>query len=66
MNRWVAESFRLAASPGYLDKLSKVYPVDVSLSREIEPRDKAAITAAFKSGNRKKLILALLDLERFP
>jgi len=66
MNKWVQSSFKLAASRGYLDKLSDIYPVDTTVRRQIDSKAEDDITSAFKSGNKKKLILTLLHLDRFP
>lgn len=66
MNKWVQNSFKLAASRGYLDKLSDIYPVDTTIKRRIDAEAKSAITNAFKIGDKKELILTLLRLDRFP
>ncbi|RLC37807.1 hypothetical protein DRH29_00090 [candidate division Kazan bacterium] len=66
MNKWVKKSLDLAASPGYLDKLHDIYPVDISVVRQIGSQVEQSIKAAFKSRNKERLITTLLDLERFP
>lgn len=66
MNKWVQNSFKLAVSRGYLDKLSNIYPVDTTVRREVGRKAEGSIIHAFKSGNRKELILTLLRLDRFP
>lgn len=66
MNKWVQNSFKLAASRGYLDKLSDIYPVDTTVRREVNKKAESGISRAFKSGNKKELILTLLRLDRFP
>ena len=35
MNKWVEKSIKLAKGRGYLDKLSKVYPVASNIIREL-------------------------------
>lgn len=66
MNKWVQKSFELAASRGYLDKLSDIYPVDTTVRREIDRKTEGDISRAFKNGSKKELILTLLRLDRFP
>jgi hypothetical protein len=66
MNKWVKNSFKLAASHGYLDDLSDIYPVDTTIRREIDKKAEGDIIRAFRSGNKKELILTLLRLDRFP
>ncbi len=66
MNKWVEKSIELARSKGYLDKLTGIYPVNLSLIRSIDPKEKEKITDLFNNKNTKKLISELLKLERFP
>lgn len=66
MNKWVKESLSLAAGQGYLDKLSKVYPVSINTIRVLSGAEKKSITAAFKKGNGIQLINTLLNFKRFP
>lgn len=66
MNKWIKNSFYLATSHGYLDKLSKVYPVNFTANREINVKEKENIHKAFSSKNSKELINVLLDFKKFP
>ena len=67
MNQWVKQSIKLANGPKYLDKLSQIYPVGLSgdgvrLSKE----EIQNIKKLFKARNKRKLLDALIELERFP
>ncbi|OGZ01860.1 MAG: hypothetical protein A3A43_03355 [Candidatus Liptonbacteria bacterium RIFCSPLOWO2_01_FULL_56_20] len=66
MNKGVEKSFKLAASRGYLDKLFAIYPVAAAVRRKISKKVKEDIARAFKSKDKKDLILTLLRLDRFP
>ena len=66
MNKWIEKSIELANANGYLDKLSKIYPVNLELERDITQEEKNKIKEELKSKNRKGLISVLLNLERFP
>jgi len=66
MNKWVKKSINLASSDKYLDNLAKIYPIDLTLPRKIEPEEKERIRKIFKTRNKKNLISALLELKRFP
>ncbi|MEK7080265.1 MAG: hypothetical protein AAB925_00315 [Patescibacteria group bacterium] len=66
MNKWVEKSIDLAGSDGYLDKLMDIYPVDLALERNIDVVAKDNVIDLFNKKDTKKLISALLDLERFP
>lgn len=37
MNEWVGKSIKLAAKPGYLDKLYDIYPIQRGAVRELNP-----------------------------
>jgi len=66
MNKWVKKSINLASSYGYLDKLSRVYPINLEIDREISAEEQERIEKAFHKKDVKILISVLLDLERFP
>jgi hypothetical protein len=66
MNKWVKGSIKLARSRGYLDNLMDIYPVNLTLTRDISALDKEKIKRAFKKRKTKDLISILLTLERFP
>lgn len=66
MNKWVAESIKLANSKGYLDELFKVYPLGLGGIRDIPENTKKEIRRVFRSGNQISLIKELLKLPRFP
>jgi hypothetical protein len=65
-NQWVAQSISLAQSPGYLDRLSQVYPAKPSAPRPLEPSVKKRMQQFHQSKNRQRLLKQLLELERFP
>jgi hypothetical protein len=67
MNEWVKKSIEIANSPGYLDNLYSVYPMDAGKRRQISEETINKIKSAVKSGDRSNLIKVLLkDLELFP
>jgi len=66
MNKWVKKSIDLAKSKGYLDNLFSVYPIELGASREVSNELKLSIRKALKNKNKKKLIIKLLKLPRFP
>lgn len=66
MNKWIEKSIYLAKSKGYLDNLFSVYPIELGTSREIPKELKLGIKRAFEKKNKKKLIIELLKLRRFP
>jgi len=66
MNKWVKKSIKLAYSKGYLDRLIDIYPVNLTLTRNIDLSAKRKIEKLFSQRNIKKLISTLLSLERFP
>ncbi len=66
MNKWVEKSVKLANSYGYLDKLLKVYPVNLTMNREISEEEKDRIKKVLLKKNRKELIKVLLEFKKFP
>lgn len=66
MNKWVKKSIDLANSRGYLDKLFKVYPIELGANRDIKDETKIRIQKAFNKKDKTGLINALLKLPKFP
>ena len=66
MNKWVKKSIKLASGRGYLDKLSKVYPVSVNVARKLSVAEQKKIKTAFSKRDGKLLITTLIDFKRFP
>lgn len=66
MNKWVEKSINLANSDGYLDKLMDVYPINLSLIRNLSDSEIEEIKNLFHKKRIKELISFLLDLEKFP
>ncbi len=66
MNKWVQKSLQLANSRGYLDKLFKIYPIELGDIRSVPDNIKSEIQKAFKSKNKTELIKELLKLPKFP
>lgn len=66
MNKWIKESIKLANSFGYLDKLSKIYPVKIEEFRELPNGTDSELKRAFKTKNKFRLLNVLLKLPKFP
>lgn len=67
MNKWIQKSIQLANSGGYLDKLFKIYPIELGdIRRSIPDNIKSKIQNVFKSKNKADLIKELLKLPKFP
>lgn len=66
MNKWIQKSINLANSKGYLDKLFKIYPIELGDVRGVPTDVRNEIQKAFKSKNKIDLINKLLRLPRFP
>ena len=66
MNEWVRRSIRLAVSPGYLDRLLEIYPVERQPPREIPTHIKEEIRRAYECRDKIRLIRILLRLRKFP
>ena len=67
MNKWVQKSIDLAAKPGYLDKLYKIYPIQRGISRDLKAETVKKIRNATKSKNKIELIRTLLaEVDLFP
>ena len=66
MNKWIKKSIEIANAPGYLDKLSKVYVMNVNPERPLDSDTEKFIQKAFKDRDTKKLIELLLEADIFP
>ncbi len=66
MNKWIKKSIEIANAPGYLDKLSKIYVMNVNPGRPLDATVEQSIKRAFKDKNTKNLIKLLLEAEIFP
>ena len=66
MNKWIQKSINLASSQGYLDKLFKIYPIELGGIRIAPDGIKNEIKKAFKTKNKVSLIKELLKLPKFP
>lgn len=66
MNKWIKKSIEIANAPGYLDKLSKIYIMNVNPERPLDSDTEKSICKAFKDRNTKNLIKLLLEAEIFP
>jgi len=66
MNKWVAKSIELANRPGYLDKLSSVYPVVLSSDRPLPTEMQERLRELFERKDRINLLRELINLDKFP
>jgi len=66
MNKWIQKSINLANSKGYLDKLFKIYPIELGDIRGVPDSIKNEIQKAFRTKNKTVLIKELLKLPKFP
>ncbi|PIR71938.1 MAG: restriction endonuclease [Candidatus Nealsonbacteria bacterium CG10_big_fil_rev_8_21_14_0_10_36_24] len=66
MNKWIKKSINLANSPGYLDKLFEVYPIESREIRQISAKIKERIKNAFRAKDKLLLVKTLLELPKFP
>ncbi len=66
MNKWIQKSIELANSKGYLDKLFKIYTIELGNIRRIPDNIKNEIKKAFKAKDKIELIKELLNLSKFP
>jgi len=66
MNKWIQRSIDLANSKGYLDKLFRIYPIELENIRDIPESIKNRVQRAFRERNKINLIKELLKLPRFP
>lgn len=67
MNIWIQKSIKLASSPGYLDQLYEVYPMEIGAIRSIPADILKEIRLVYKRGEKLSLIKILLkNLDLFP
>ena len=66
MNRWTAESIRLANEGDYLDRLQEIYPVAPETTRAIDEGKWEDVRAAFEARDARSLVCALLGADLFP
>lgn len=66
MNKWIKKSIDIANAPGYLDKLSDIYVMNVNPERPLNTAVEQSIQKAFKARDTKNLIKLLLEAEIFP
>lgn len=66
MDRWTAKSVDFANQRNYLDELYKVYPIIPNERRELSDSTVRKIKSFYDSGDNKRLVESLLDLEIFP
>jgi len=62
MNKWVSKSIELANAPGYLDKLSKIYPAALLPRRPLDNQAKEQIKTLHEEEKAKELVFFLLGL----
>lgn len=66
MNKWIQKSINSANSKGYLDKLFKIYPIELGSIRGVPDSIKNEVQKAFRTKNKIDLIKELLKLPKFP
>ena len=66
MNKWVQKSIEIANAPGYLDRLSEVYPVTREAERVLPSEIKTQLKDAYVKRDGVRLVRALLQLDKFP
>ncbi len=66
MNKWIKKSIEIANAPGYLDKLDRIYVMNVNPERPLENDVEKAIRRAFEERNTEVLIKLLLGADVFP
>lgn len=67
MNIWVEKSFKLARKNGYLDRISEVYPIDISdIEDNVTQNDEYQIKELLRKKDKKGLILFLVKMKKFP
>lgn len=66
MNKWIKKSIEISNAPGYLDKLSKIYVMNINPERPLDSDTERSIRKAFKDRDTKNLINLLLEAEIFP
>lgn len=66
MNQWIEKSIKLANTPGYLDKLSQVYPVNINLFRPLPKNVKKKLNKLFNNDKKIELVEELINRSKFP
>lgn len=66
MNEWVKKSIEFAYSPGYLDKLTEIYPAIPSVRELLPVSVKAEIAKLIENKNYASLIRLLIGLKGHP
>lgn len=67
MNYWIEKSIKLANNPGYLDKLYKIYPMDIGTIRTLPTSVLENLEEAIKAKDKLELVkISLKNLELFP
>jgi len=66
MNKWIKKSIEIANAPGYLDKLSEIYVMNVNPERPLDDAIEQDIRSAFEKHDTKELLRLLLNAEIFP
>lgn len=65
-SQWTKKSIEFANSPGYLDRLSDIYQMQVNPERPLDETLRVKVKRAFDQRNTKELIELLLEAEVFP
>lgn len=65
MNEWARKTARIAQAENYLDRIRLVYPSETR-PRVVPSEALASVKAAFRGGDKLRLLNVLLDQERFP
>lgn len=60
MNEWIRRSMQVANSPGYLDRLSRIYEMQVNPRRPLEASAVREIRNAYKKRNDRQLLELLI------
>lgn len=66
MNGWARKSEALVYSPGYLDRLGKIYLVEDAEDREVPQSLLESIREAYDGNNDAELLHELFELDKFP
>jgi hypothetical protein len=66
VNEWIKKSIDLTNGPGYLDALSKAYPVNKNPERQISKEIETKLKKLFDNREKNELIKELLSMEKFP
>jgi hypothetical protein len=61
MNEWIRKSIKIANSPGYLDRLSKVYPMPVNPRRPLPKSVVPEVRRAYENHNHRRLLELFIE-----